>query len=51
MELKPIAEFKSCSCGATDRIDDQRTDAPKNFKATEIALFIAALTVWLPLES
>jgi uncharacterized membrane protein YraQ (UPF0718 family) len=46
MELKPIAEFKSCSCGATDRIDDQSADAPKNFKATEIALFIAALTVW-----
>jgi uncharacterized membrane protein YraQ (UPF0718 family) len=47
MELKPIAEFKSCSCGATESIDDGRTDIPqKNFEATEIALFIAALTAW-----
>jgi uncharacterized membrane protein YraQ (UPF0718 family) len=46
MELKPIAEYKNCSCRASQAIDDNRTAAPKSFKATEIALFTATLAVW-----
>lgn len=46
MELKPMAELKSCCCGAEEGLVDKRTDAPQNSKATEIALFISVLAVW-----
>jgi uncharacterized membrane protein YraQ (UPF0718 family) len=46
MELKPIAEFKTCCAGPKARIAERRPEALKNFSATEIALFISALAVW-----
>jgi uncharacterized membrane protein YraQ (UPF0718 family) len=46
MELKPIAEFKSCCSGPKVSIVDKKTDASKNFSASEIAVFTIALTAW-----
>jgi uncharacterized membrane protein YraQ (UPF0718 family) len=46
MELKPIAEFKTCCSGAKAPVIEKEIAAPSQFKATEIALFIAALGVW-----
>jgi len=46
MELKPISEFKSCCSGPKAAVLARETVAPKQFKATEIAVFIAALAAW-----
>jgi len=46
MELKPISEFKSCCSGPNAAVLARETVAPKQFKATEIAVFISALAVW-----
>ena len=46
MELKPISEFKSCCSGPKAVVLARETAAPKQFKATEIAGFIAALAAW-----
>ena len=46
MELKPIAEFKSCCCGPKESVADKGVHSSKNFNTTEIACFVAALAVW-----
>jgi len=46
MELKPIAEFKSCCSGPKVGIVDKKTDTSKNFSVSEITVFSIALTVW-----
>jgi len=46
MELKPIAEFKSCCSGQKIDISESSSNIPKNFNVSEIVLFIALLAVW-----
>ncbi len=46
MELKPIAEFKTCCAGPKVIFPKETAAASKNIKPTEIALFIAALAAW-----
>jgi len=46
MELKPIAEFKTCCAGPKATFSSETAVAPKKIKPTEIAVFVAALAVW-----
>ena len=46
MELKPIAEFKTCCAGPKPTFSEESAAAPKKIKPTEIAVFVAALAVW-----
>jgi hypothetical protein len=46
MELKPIAEFKTCCSGPKASVALKGPESSKNFSAAELALFIAALAVW-----
>jgi len=46
MELKPIAEFKTCCAGPKPTFSAESAAAPKKIKPTEIAVFIAVLAVW-----
>jgi len=46
MELKPIAEFKTCCAGPKPTFSEKSAAAPKKIKPTEIAVFVAALAVW-----
>jgi uncharacterized membrane protein YraQ (UPF0718 family) len=46
MELKPIAEFKTCCAGPKATPFSEIAAAPKKIKTTEIAVFTAALIAW-----
>ena len=46
MELKPMAEFKTCCAGPKATFSSETAAAPKKIKPTEIAVFIAALAAW-----
>jgi len=46
MELKPMAEFKTCCAGPKPTFSSETAAAPKKIKPTEIAVFIAALIAW-----
>ena len=46
MELKPMAEFKTCCAGPKATFSSETAAAPKKIKPTEIAVFIAALVAW-----
>jgi uncharacterized membrane protein YraQ (UPF0718 family) len=46
MELKPIAEFKTCCGGPKSSVAAKEPESSKIFSAAEIAYFIAALAVW-----
>lgn len=46
MELKPMAEFKTCCAGPKAAFSFETAAAPKKIKPTEVAAFIAALTAW-----
>ena len=46
MELKPMAEFKSCCCAPKAASSEETVAATKKISATEIAVFVAALVVW-----
>jgi uncharacterized membrane protein YraQ (UPF0718 family) len=46
MELKPIAEFKTCCAGPKPTFSAESAAAPKKIKPTEIAVFIVVLVAW-----
>ena len=46
MDLKPMAEFKTCCAGPKPTFSAESAAAPKKINPTEIAVFIAALVVW-----
>jgi uncharacterized membrane protein YraQ (UPF0718 family) len=46
MELKPIAEFKSCCAGPKATFTSETAAISKKIKPTEIAAFIAVLAAW-----
>ena len=46
MELKPIAEFKSCCSGQQLDIAENRSNTSKNFNITEVLIFIGSLAAW-----
>jgi uncharacterized membrane protein YraQ (UPF0718 family) len=46
MELKPIAEFKTCCAGSKAAFSATIAAAPKKIKPMEVAAFAAALAVW-----
>jgi len=46
MELKPMAEFKTCCAGPKATFSSETAAAPKKIKPAEIAVFIAALIAW-----
>ncbi len=46
MELKPIAEFKTCCAGPKSTFSAESAAAPKKIKPTEIAVFIVVLVAW-----
>ena len=46
MELKPIAEFKTCCAGAKPTFSTEAAAAPQKIKPGEIAIFVAILVGW-----
>jgi hypothetical protein len=46
MELKPMAEFKTCCAGPKAAFYTEDAAAPKKIKPTEVAVFIVALAAW-----
>jgi hypothetical protein len=46
MELKPMAEFKTCCAGPKPTFSAENAAALKKIKPTEIAVFIAVLVAW-----
>jgi hypothetical protein len=46
MELKPMAEFKTCCGGPKAAFSIEAAAVPKKIKPTEVAVFIAALAAW-----
>ena len=46
MDLKPMAEFKTCCAGPKPTLSAESGAAPKNINPTEIAVFIAVLVAW-----
>lgn len=46
MELKPIAEFKSCCCGPKTAVFEKKQEGARGFSAREIAVFAVGLAVW-----
>lgn len=46
MELKPIAEFKSCCSGPKTVIVEKKQETAKGFSVTELTVFTVGLAVW-----
>jgi len=46
MELKPMAEFKTCCAGPKPTFSAESAAAPKKIKPSEIAVFITVLVAW-----
>jgi uncharacterized membrane protein YraQ (UPF0718 family) len=46
MELKPMAEFRTCCAGSKPAIPSEPAAAPSKIKPAEMLVFIAALAAW-----